>query len=234
MKTRDNERIYYYRVQGCCCRRPLFRGESNKRATTEEREREREKVTKRYRFRLTVLYNGGGGYETKKKHKPKSDAENSRQMSGDYIPQCKPIVTAVSAYFYHIMYIIIIIYSGTYTYTARGMCDLVSWTIGDQGGSGVRVRRWCNNIRDGEKCVLMSAQGLRQFPISFRPPIVRCSARTWRRPKGFLGCPSSTAFIYIIYTLTRAHRHTHTHTHTRTRRHPRTHPDDRQRFSSGN
>lgn len=32
-----------------------------------------------------------------------------------------------------------------------------------------------NNIRD-RKCVLMSARGLRQFPISFRPPIVRCSA----------------------------------------------------------
>lgn len=74
MKTRNNERIYYY-VQGCCCRRPLFRGELDKRATVDEREREteqrkreseRERVTKRYRFRLTVC---SGATATKKKHR---------------------------------------------------------------------------------------------------------------------------------------------------------------------
>jgi len=77
-ETRDNERIYYYCVQGCCCRRPLFRAKRDKRATTEEWERESDKTIP---FPVDRLCNDNG-YETiKTSHKPKSDAENLRNYT---------------------------------------------------------------------------------------------------------------------------------------------------------
>lgn len=88
MKTRDNERIYYYCV-GCCCERPLFRANAievcDDYGGESEWMRERDKTIP---FPVDRLYDNGDGYRKKTQRKLKSDTENSRQMSDDFEACC--------------------------------------------------------------------------------------------------------------------------------------------------
>lgn len=89
-------------------------------------------------------------------------------------------------------------------------------------------------------CALMSARGLRQFPISFRPPIVRCSAigRDGDQRDFSTALPPRRrrcfyVHIYIYIHARAGSRHRHPLQLLPCSSYPAL-ADDRQRFSSGN